>query len=84
MQRVAVISAIIEDPRCSQEAFNHIISEFQDMIRGRLGIPMPEQELGVVALVVVGSTDQINQLTGRLGRLEHVTVKTAMTKKELD
>lgn len=83
MQRVAVISAIIEEPRHSQEAFNHIISEFQDMIRGRLGIPMPEQELGVVALVVVGSADQINHLTGLLGRLEHVTVKTAMAKKEL-
>lgn len=84
MKRVAVISAILEQPNLCQHEFNQVISSFQGIVKGRMGIPMPEENMAVISLVVVSSTDEINSLTGRLGRLEHVTVKTSISKKEVD
>ena len=34
MKRIAVISAILENPKKNQEEFNGIISEFRGSIRG--------------------------------------------------
>lgn len=83
MNRVAVISAILENPNECQQEFNLVVSSFQGMVKGRMGIPMPEENIAVVSLVVVSSADEINSLTGKLGKLDHVTVKTSISKKEV-
>ena len=46
-----------------------------------MGIPL-DDETSVISIVVVGSLNEINSLTGRLGNIEGVTVKTAISKKE--
>ncbi|MDP4153692.1 MAG: iron-only hydrogenase system regulator [Bacillota bacterium] len=83
MKKVAVISAILEEPELCQNSFNSIVSEFKGIIRGRMGIPFEEGQIGVVALTVVGSLDEINSLTGKLGNIPHISVKTAVSKKEI-
>lgn len=83
MNRVAVISAILEKPNECQQEFNQVVSSFQGIVKGRMGIPMPEEAIAVVSLVVVSTADEINSLTGKLGKLEHVTVKSSISKKEV-
>ena len=83
MNRVAVISAILEKPNECQQEFNQVVSSFQCIVKGRMGIPKPEEAIAVVSLVVVSTADEINSLTGKLGKLEHVTVKTSISKKEV-
>lgn len=83
MKRVAVVSAILEQPEQCQQAFNSILSGFQGMVRGRMGIPLLEQGMAVISIVLMGELDEINSLTGQLGNLPHVTVKTSVSKKEL-
>lgn len=83
MKRVAVISAILEHPDLCQAQFNNVISNFKGVVRGRLGIPMQEQDIAVVSIVVISELDEINSLTGKLGNIEHVTVKTSISKKEV-
>lgn len=82
-QRIAVISAILENAKEHQAEFNEIVAQFQSMIRGRMGIPFHEEGISVVALTVVGSMDEINTLTGKLGRLPCIQVKTAISKVEI-
>lgn len=82
-QRIAVISAILENAKEHQSEFNEIVAQFQSMIRGRMGIPFHEEGISVVALTVVGSMDEINTLTGKLGRLPCIQVKTAISKVEI-
>ena len=36
--------------------------------------------MSVISITVVGTMDQINTMTGRLGNLEGVTVKTAVSR----
>ncbi|NMA80286.1 MAG: iron-only hydrogenase system regulator [Clostridiales bacterium] len=83
MMRIAVISAILEDPNSSQKEFNQVVSEYVDIVRGRMGIPFEDGEIGIVSIVVVGSLDEINSFTGRIGNINNVIVKTAISKKEV-
>ena len=83
MRRVAVISAILEKPEESQILFNNIITSYKDMVRGRMGLPLVDEEVTVVCITVVGDLNDINSLTGKLGRIENVQVKTSISKKEI-
>ncbi|AQM60523.1 MULTISPECIES: TM1266 family iron-only hydrogenase system putative regulator [Clostridium] len=82
MKKIAVISAILESPTECQEEFNTVISSFRGSIRGRMGIPF-EEGISVVSLTVTGELNEINSLTGKLGNIKGVTVKTAIAKKEI-
>ncbi len=82
MNKIAVISAILEEPNLCQEKFNSIVSEFRGSIRGRMGIPFDEG-ISVISLTVTGDINDINSLTGKLGNIKGVTVKTAIAKKEI-
>ncbi|WP_251860624.1 TM1266 family iron-only hydrogenase system putative regulator [Clostridium sp. Marseille-Q2269] len=83
MKKIAVISAILEEPKSCQQKFNEIISNFKGIIRGRMGIPFEEEGVSVISITVTGTLDQINSLTGKLGNIENVYVKTSISKKEI-
>ena len=83
MAKVAVISAILEEPDKSQHDFNEVVSSFKGLIKGRMGIPMDEYGVSVITITVVGELNEINSLTGKLGTIEHVYVKTSISKKEV-
>lgn len=82
MKKIAVISAILENPKECQEIFNKIVSGFRGSIRGRMGLPFDEG-ISVVSITVIGELNDINSLTGKLGNINGVTVKTAIAKKEI-
>ena len=83
MKKIAVISAVLDEPRHCQQAFNDTVSDFQGIVKGRMGIPFEEVPVAVISLTVVGDLDAINSLTGKLGRIEGVTVRTAVAKTEI-
>lgn len=83
MKKIAVISAILEEPSLIQKEFNDVISSFQGIVRGRMGIPFEEEKMAIISLTVIGELNQINSLTGKLGNIPHVIVKTAISKKEI-
>ena len=82
MKKIAVITAILEEPEVCQENFNKTVSEFKGIVRGRMGLPF-EEGITVISITVIGSLDEINSLTGKLGNINHVSVKTSIAKKEL-
>lgn len=83
MKKIAVISAILEEPQKCQKQFNEVVSDFKGIVRGRMGIPV-EDSVAVISIVVIGELDQINSLTGKLGNIEHVQVKTSVSKKDVE
>ena len=82
-KRVAVISAILEEPELCQVSFNNVISAFKGIVKGRMGIPLGEDNMAVVSVVVIGELDEINNMTGKLGNIPHISVKTSISKKEV-
>lgn len=57
---------------------NAIISEHADIILGRQGIPLRDRSANVISLVLEGNTDLIGSLSGKLGRLPGVKVKSVL------
>ncbi len=49
-----------------------------------MGLPFPDEDISVISITVLGTLDEINSLTGKLGNIPHVTVKTSISKKELE
>lgn len=69
---------MIED-RTSVQAVNEILSAYGSIIRGRMGIPDHQTGEAVIGLIVKGTNDQLGAMTGRLGNLMGVQVKSALT-----
>jgi putative iron-only hydrogenase system regulator len=44
-----------------------------------MGTPFDDDGISVISIIVKGELDDINALTGKLGNLEGVTVKTAIS-----
>ena len=82
LKKIAVISAILEEPKECQERFNNVVSSFRGSIKGRMGIPF-EEGISVISITVVGTLEEINSLTGKLGNIDGVVVKTAIAKREI-
>lgn len=76
-RRIGVIGIVIED-REQAPKINNILSAHSEVIVGRMGIPYRERELSVISLIVDGSTDEIGALTGKLGQISQVQVKSAL------
>lgn len=82
-KKIAVVSAILEEPAEVQNRFNEIVAEFRSIVRGRTGIPFDQYGLSVITIILMGSVDDINSFTGKLGNLKHVSVKTSISKKSI-
>ena len=76
--RVGVVGIIVTDREKQAERVNEILGEFGELIVGRMGIPYRERNISVIALIVDGSTDELGALTGRLGNIPGVKVKSAL------
>lgn len=76
--RVGVIGIVVTDRENQASRVNQVLTEFRDIVVGRMGIPYRERNLSVIALIVDGDTDQIGALTGKLGAISGVKVKSAL------
>lgn len=79
MERVATMSIFIEDRESIIKA-NEILVEYSDIIVSRMGIPYRERGLSVIVLILDGNNDKIGALSGKIGNLKGISVKTAMKK----
>lgn len=83
-KRIGVIGIVIDNPKLNSDQVNRVISDYSHLIIGRMGIPKPEEQVGIIALIIEGSTDHVGALTGKLGNLAGVTVKSALTTKNIN
>lgn len=74
--RVAVIGIIVENPDSTEE-MNRILHEFAPYIIGRMGIPYREKGISIISIAVDAPQDTISALSGRIGRLQGISAKTA-------
>ena len=81
-KRLGFVGIIIHNRKKEAPAVNNILTEFGELIVGRMGIPHIKQELGVIVLIVNASTDEVGALTGKLGKISGVSVKSALSKGE--
>ena len=74
--RVALIAVIVENPD-SVEALNRLLHEYSPYIIGRMGIPYRDRGINIVSVAIDAPGDVISALSGRIGSLDGISVKTA-------
>lgn len=79
--RIGVVGIVVE-PDGDVSRINEILHAHGSIIVGRMGLPnVSNKEISVISVVVNGTTDQVGSLTGRLGAINGVNVKSALSKK---
>ena len=74
--RVAVIGIVIEKDE-SVGALNDLLHEAGNYIIGRMGIPYREKGINIISIAIDAPQDTISALTGKIGKLPGISVKTA-------
>lgn len=81
MKRLGIVGIVIEDRKENAPKVNAILTEYGDLIIGRMGIPSKEKNLSIISLIVEITNDEFGALTGKLGAIKGVTVCSALSKQ---
>lgn len=79
--RVA-LTAIIVREGTDVAALNALLHQYGRYIIGRMGVPYQKRGVNIISVALDAPADAISALTGRLGRLPDVTVKTVYAPPE--
>lgn len=77
--RIAQIGIIVEDMAATDQ-MNGILHYYSDYIVGRMGIPYKPKNVNIISVIVDAPSDTISSLSGKLGMLSGISVKTLYSK----
>lgn len=77
-KRVGVVALLVDDREKNAGAVNAVISDFGRLIIGRMGVPYRERSVSIISLLVDGDTDELGAMTGRLGNIPGVRIRTLL------
>ncbi len=78
-KRVGMIGIFVKERSEAAQMVNKQLSDFGQIIVARQGVPYRERGLSVISVIVDGTTDEIGALSGKLGSIPNVTVRSMMT-----
>lgn len=79
--RVAVMGIIVENKN-SAESLNALLHEYGEYIIGRMGIPYRKRGINIISIAVDAPPNVISALSGKIGNLDGISVKTAYSPGE--
>ena len=74
--RIAVMGIIVENME-PVEILNSILHDYGEYIVGRMGIPYRKKIVNIVSIAVDAPQDVISAMSGKIGKIEGISVKTA-------
>lgn len=77
--RIALIGIIVENTEVV-DTINQLLHDYGEYIIGRMGIPYKLKKLNVISIVMDADNNTISSLSGKLGMLEGISVKTVYSK----
>ncbi len=77
--RIALIGIIVVNMEVVENV-NQILHEYGKYIVGRMGIPYKEKGVSIISIVIDADNNAISSLSGKLGMLEGISVKTVYSK----
>lgn len=77
--RIALIGIIVENTDLV-ETINKLLHEYGEYIIGRMGIPYKQKNLNIISIVMDADNNTISALSGKLGMLNGISVKTVYSK----
>ena len=78
--RVAIIGIILEN-KDNVEILNSILHDYSNRIIGRMGMPYKEKAINIITIIIDAPQDEINTLSGKIGKLFGITSKVIYSNK---
>ncbi len=78
MEKKIASIVIMVNQGADTRKINFIISSYSQFILGRQGINIVHRKISIISIIIEANTDVIGALSGKVGRLKNVKVKTAM------
>ena len=79
-KRLGFVGVILENRKEKAPLVNEVLTSYGDIIIARTGLPYKEKHCSVITLIVDATTDELGALTGKLGKIDGVSVKSALSK----
>ncbi|MBN2139680.1 MAG: iron-only hydrogenase system regulator [Desulfovibrionaceae bacterium] len=76
-KRIGIIGVVIKDREKTGPRVNELLSQYARIIVARMGLPY-KKRVNVISLIVEADTNEIGALTGKLGMLPNVQVKSML------
>ncbi|QGY46331.1 CopG family transcriptional regulator [Maribellus comscasis] len=80
-KRLGFVGIIIDDREKCAGVVNQALSQYSDIILARTGLPNAKGNTSIITLVIDATTDELGTLTGKLGNIQGVSVKSGLAKK---
>lgn len=80
MKRLGFIGIVIDDRNKCAGIVNEILSEHAELILARTGLPNAKGNTSIITLVIDATTDELGVLTGKLGNVKGISVKSGLAK----
>ena len=77
-KRMGVVSVIVGNRQQDAGMVNDIISRHGELVIARMGVPCRDRGVSVIALIIEATTNEVGSLTGQLGSLPSVRVKSSL------
>ncbi len=81
-KRLGFVGIIINNREQCSEKVNAVLSHYANLILVRTGLPNAKGNTSVIALVIDASTDELGVLTGKLGCIQGISVKSGLAKNK--
>lgn len=78
--RIALIGIIVEDESAATSV-NALLHEYGRYIIGRMGVPYRQKGVNIISIVIDAENNVISSLSGKLGMIKGISVKTVYSKK---
>lgn len=79
--RIALIGIIVENPEITDQ-LNLVLHDYARYIIGRMGVPYRPKNLCIISIILDAPAEIISSLSGKLGMLDGISVKTVYTRKD--
>ena len=76
---IALIGIIVEDENGAAPV-NALLHEYSGYVVGRMGIPYSKKDVNIISIVIDAPDNVISSLSGKLGRVSGISVKTMIAK----
>jgi putative iron-only hydrogenase system regulator len=77
-KRIGVVGLVVGNRAQTAPKVNEVLTTFGELIVARVGLPYRERNVSVISLIVEATTDELGAMTGKLGMLPGVQVKSLM------
>ena len=77
--RLAIVGIMVYSQE-SVERINEVLHQYSQYIIGRMGLPYQEKKVSVISVIMDAPNDVIGALSGKLGMIPEVNVKTIYSK----